>query len=143
MTLKSILTPSATILSRFSIRNPPALLLQGPPGWEARCVQSLITNLLSHFFSIFNQQLINLYQFPMINQQLIKQLLINLLFAGLQVSKLVIVIVYCTPWTDTLPSTRSVVSIWGGPENQRNFNAYPIHQEIIKLVSQDLPKCPK
>ena len=39
----------------------------------------------------------NLYQFSMINQQLTNQLLINLLFADLQVSKLVLSTVYCTP----------------------------------------------
>ena len=38
-----------------------------------------------------------------------------LLFDVLQVSNLV---VYCTPWINNLPSTRSVVSTWGGPENQ-------------------------
>ena len=47
-------------------------------------------SLILTFFSIFNQQLINLYQFPMTNQQLINQLVINLLFTGLQVSKLVL-----------------------------------------------------
>ena len=41
--------------------NPPAPACQGPPGWEASSVQSLIS--YPNVFSIFNQQLINLYQF--------------------------------------------------------------------------------
>ena len=41
-----------------------------------------------------------------------------LLFDVLQVSNLVLLLVYCTPWIDNLPSTRSMLSTWGGPENQ-------------------------
>ena len=74
---------------------PPAPACQGSPGCEERASQSLIS--YPTFFSIFNQQLINLYQFSMINQQLINQLLINLLFAGLQVSKLVLSTVLLYP----------------------------------------------
>ena len=39
-------------------------------------------------FSIFHHQFINLCKFPLTNQQLTNQLVINLLFAGLQVSNL-------------------------------------------------------
>ena len=118
---------------------PPAPACQGPPGCKARIINHW--SLILTFFSIFNQQSINLYQFSMINQQLINQLLINLLFAGLQVSKLVIKTGLLYPWRITLPSTRSIVSIWGGPENQWNFNQSPIHPKTTKLVSQDLQKC--
>ena len=65
---------------------PPAPACQGPPGWEARSVQSLIS--YPNCFSIFHHQFINLCKFPLTNQQLIHQLVINLLFAGLQVSNL-------------------------------------------------------
>ena len=54
-----------------------------------------------------------------------------------------LLMVYCTPWMNNLPSTRSIVSTWGGPENQWNFTQSPIHPKIIKMVSQDLQKCPK
>ena len=66
-----------------------------------------------------------------------------LLFDVLQVSNLVLLLVYCTPWMNNLPSNLLVISTWGGPENQWNFNACPIHPKIIKMVSQDLQKCPK
>ena len=69
-------------------------------------------------FSNIQSAVDNLYQFSMINQQLTNQLLINLLIAGLQVSKLVLSTVYCTPGMNNLPPTRSIVSTWGGPENQ-------------------------
>ena len=36
-----------------------------------------------------------------------------------------------------------MLSNLGGFENQWNFNAYPIHQKITKMVSQDFPKSPK
>ena len=49
---------------------------------------------------------------------------------------------YCTPWRITLPSSTPVPSTLGGPENQWNFNAYPIHQKITKMMSQDLPRSP-
>ena len=74
---------------------PPAPACQGPPGCEEKGYQPLIC--YPNFFSIFNQQFVNLYQFSMINQQLINQLLINLLFAGLQVSKLVLSTVLLYP----------------------------------------------
>ena len=77
----------------------------------------------------------------MINQQVINQLLINLLFAGLQVSKLVLSTVYCTPWRATLPSTRSVFSNLGGPENQKNGLQRP--PKAIKMRSQEVPKVVK
>jgi len=68
--------------------------------------------------SIFNQQLINLYQLSRLNQQLINQLLINLLFASLRVSKLVLILFTVPPWTNNLPSTMLMLSTWGGPANQ-------------------------
>ena len=57
----------------------------------------------------------------MINQQLIDQLLNNLLFAGLQVSKLVLSTVYCTPWCINLPSTWRVLSALGGSGETLKF----------------------
>ena len=108
-----------TIISwKSTITYPPAPALAGATRLGGKKCPITYHQSLIHFFSIFNQQLINLYQFSMINQQLINQLLINLLFAGLQVSKLVIVTVYCTPCCINLPSIRSIPSTWGGPVNQ-------------------------
>ena len=69
---------------------------------EPNIQQNPIINYVT-FFSIFNQQLIDLYQFSMINQQLINQLLINLLIAGLQVSKLVLSTVPLHPLVHQFP----------------------------------------
>ena len=57
--------------------------------------QSLIS--YPNCFSIFHHQFINLCKFPLTNQQLIHQLVINLLFAGLQVSNLGLVTVLLYP----------------------------------------------
>ena len=46
---------------------------------------------------------------------------------------------YCTPWCINLPPTRLVLSTWGGPENQWNFNEFPIPKKSLKL----LPKTSK
>ena len=69
--------------------------LPGATRLRGKSYQSLIS--YPNVFSIFNQQLINLYQFSKINQQLINQLLINLLFASLQVSKLVLILFTVPP----------------------------------------------
>ena len=96
-------------------------------------------------FSIFNQQLIDVHQFPLINQQLANQLAINLLFAGLQVSKLVIVTVYCTPGASYyLPpgvfSQLGVVPVRQG--NSLKFWAISQTLKIIKLIFQDPKSVP-
>ena len=48
--------------------------------------------------------------------------MINLLFAGLQVSNLgLLTVLLCTPWTDNLPSTWRVLSAWGGSGETLKF----------------------
>ena len=79
----------------------------------------------------------------MINQQLIKQLLINLLFAGLQVSKLVLSTVYCAPWTVTLPSTWRVLSAWGGSGETLKFTKISSNLRYSKNHQIGLPRPPK
>ena len=44
-----------------------------------------------------------------------------LLFDVLQVSNLVLLLVYCTPWTDNLPSTWRVLSALGGSGETLKF----------------------
>ena len=61
----------------------------------------------------------------------------NWWFNGKSSASWYLVTVYCTPWRITLPSTWRLLSAWGGPGNQWNFNEVPIHQKIIKMVSQD------
>ena len=68
----------------------------------------------------------SVHQFPLTNQQLINQLVINLLFAGLQISHLGIggLIDSCVldPWTINLPSTWRVLVILGGPGEIMKFS---------------------
>ena len=64
-------------------------------------------------------KIISVHQLPLTNQQLVNQLEINLLFAGLQFSHLGIggLIDSCVldAWTSNLPPTFRVLAIWGVP----------------------------
>ena len=138
--------------SVHSLRNPPAPACQRPPGWEALWNQSLIS--YPNCFSIFHHQFINLCKFPLTNQQLIHQLVINLLFAGLQVSNLGLVTVLLYPLEDhftfhqvhALNFGRSWKSvkfqcISNTPENHKN--GLPRPPKVIKMRSQEVPKVVK
>ena len=100
---------------------------------------------------MFNQQLINLYQFSMINQQLINQLLINLLFAGLQVSQAGVKTVLLYPLEDhftfqhpgslNLGRSRKSMkfqSISNTPKNHQT--GLPRLPEVSKMRSKLVPK---
>ena len=126
---------------------PPTPACQGPPGCEESCNQSLDHwYLILTFSPIFHHQLINPRQLPLIHQQLINQLLINLLFASLQVSNLVIGtrrpksldhhVTLNLAWSLSLGS---LVKPWNSFKFQRISNS----PQIIKLVPQDSRKCQK
>ena len=102
---------------------------------------------------IYIQQLINLYQFSRINQQLTNQLLINLLFASLQVSKLVLRLFTVSPGGSlylppgVFPQLGVVLKIneilmnFQYPKNHQKLLARP--PKVIKMRSQELPKVVK
>ena len=111
--------------------------------------QSLIS--YPNCFSIFHHQFINLCKFPLTNQQLIHQLVINLLFAGLQVSNLGLVTVLLYPlvhqFTTQHPGSlnfgwsrksKKFQSISNTPKNHQT--GLPRPPEVSKLRSKLVPK---
>ena len=111
--------------------------------------QSLIS--YPNCFSIFHHQFINLCKFPLTNQQLIHQLVINLLFAGLQVSNLGLVTVLLYPldrqftinlaWSLSLGWSRKSMKfqcISNTPENHKNGAPRP--PKVTKMRSQEVPE---
>ena len=114
--------------------------------------QSLIS--YPNCFSIFHHQFINLCKFPLTNQQLIHQLVINLLFAGLQVSNLGLVTVLLYPlvhqFTTQHPGSLNFGRSWKSvkfqcisntPENHKN--GLPRPPKVTKMRSQEVPKVVK
>ena len=111
--------------------------------------QSLIS--YPNCFSIFHHQFINLCKFPLTNQQLINQLVIDLLFAGLQVSNLGLVTVLLYP-LDRQFTTHQVhclnlgwsrksmkfQSISNTPKNHQT--GLPRPPEVSKMRSELVPK---
>ena len=133
----------------YIIRRP---LLAGATRLRGMENQSLIS--YPNCFSIFHHQFINLCKFPLTNQQLIYQLVINLLFAGLQVSNLGLVTVLLYPLVHqfTLHQVRCLNLGWSWksmkfqcisntPENHKT--GLPRPPKVIKMRSQEVPKVVK
>ena len=131
---------------------PPAPACQGPPGWEASSVQSLISYPTFFQYSISSWSIF--ISVSMINQQLINQLLINLLFAGLQVSKLVLSTVLLYPlvhhFTFQQPHCLNLGWSWKSMKFQGISNTPKNHQtglprppEVSKMRSKLVPKIHK
>ena len=111
--------------------------------------QSLI--FYPNCFSTFHHQFINLCKFPLTNQQLIHQLVINLLFAGLQVSNLGLVTVLLYP-LDRQFTTHQVGALkfgwsWKSMKFQCISNTPTNHQnglprppKVSKMSSQEVPE---
>ena len=111
--------------------------------------QSLIS--YPNCFSIFHHQFINLCKFPLTNQQLIHQLVINLLFAGLQVSNLGLVTVLLYPLVHQF-TTHQVHCLKFGwswksmkfqcisntPKNHKN--ELPGPPKVTQMRSQEVPE---
>ena len=104
-----------------------------------------------NLFSIFHHQFINLCKFPLTNQQLIHQLVINLLFAGLQVSNLGLVTVLLYPLVHQFTfhqvgplnfgwswKSEKFQCICNTPENHKNDLQGP--PKVIKMRSQEVPE---
>ena len=128
---------------------PPAPACQGPPGWEGRSVQSLISYPTFFQYSISSWSIF--ISVSMINQQLINQLLINLLFAGLQVSQAGVKTVLLYPLEDhfTFHQVRALKFWWswksmkfqGISNTPKNYQTgLPRPPEVSKMRSKLVPK---
>ena len=100
---------------------PPAPACQGPPG----CEGSILQSLNFQFLSIFHQQVS------------------NLVFDVLQVSNLVLLLVYCTPRINNLPPNIRVPSAWGGSGETLKFIKISSNLQYPKNHQIGLPRPPK
>ena len=142
-----------TLLQKFcdisNLRKSAGPCLPGATRLRGVVNQSLIS--YPNCFSIFHHQFINLCKFPLTNQQLIHQLVINLLFAGLQVSNLGLVTVLLYPLVHQIPVHQPGALNFGWSWKSMKFqgisNTPKNHQtglprppEVSKMRSKLVPK---
>ena len=82
---------------------------------------------------------------PTFHQQLLfdGQQVSKLVFDSLEVSKLVIQTCYQTPWMNNLPSTRRIVSAWGGSGETLKFIEISSNLQYPKNHQISVPRLPK
>ena len=118
--------------------NPPAPALAGATRLGRIVKQSLTS--YPNTFPIFHHQFINLHQLPLVNQQFINQLVINLLFSGLQVSKLVLSTVLLYPLEHQFTLSPLIPSILGVSGETLKINEIPRYLQYTEKSPKLSPK---
>ena len=123
--------------------NPPAPACQGPSGCEGRGLKSAVNVILSFIDISYFKYSSNIPSAITIWWSTGQQTGVWQ-SRGQQAGDIDLLLdALVHQFTFHQPSSLSLGCLWWDPENQWNFNAYPIHQKITKMVSQDLPKSPK
>ena len=118
---------------------PPAPACQGPSGWEAKSFKSEVNVILSFIDISYFKYSSNIPSAITIWWSTGQQT--GVWQSRGQQAGDIDLLLDALEWQFTFqhPSPLNL----GRRENQWNFNEFPIHQQITKMVSQDFQKCPK